>query len=206
MPTRKTLDISHEQLTDHDIEVQHALSPMLETRLRMPNLVPVGAGEAGVRELGLAYAQLAQHGNRLAAQRAIQLLQTAERSGSDDNELHDQLGYLLQVSGSPADAFREYTAALKERPQDTTASANLAVLDAGRGDSAQALSLLQQTFAEDPSQTAAALNLAFLECRSGRKSEALLVIQKTLSFNPDSADALTLLNSGQYHGQTCTVQ
>jgi Flp pilus assembly protein TadD len=206
MPTRKTLDISHEQLTDHDIEAVPPQPPLLDTHLQVPNLVPVGAARPGLRERGLAYAQLAQHGNRGAARRALELLQQAERAGSDDYELHNQLGYLLQVAGSTEAAGKEYESALRERPQDTTAAANLAVLDAELGKSADALRLLRQTFAEDPSQTAPALNLAFFDCRLGHKADALAIIHKALSFNPDSPDGRTFLATGAYNGQTCALR
>jgi predicted CXXCH cytochrome family protein len=205
MPTRKTLDISHEQLTDHDIEIQRPQLRLVD-RVVVPNLVPVGAVNAGDRELGLAYAQLAQHGDHRASNRAIELLQRAERNGGDDNELHDQLGYLLQISDAVTAATREYEAALRQHPQDTTAAANLAVLYARQHRDADALRLLRQAFAEDPSQTAAALNLAFFDCRVGNQDDARAVIQKVLLFNPDSREALAFLTKGAYNGQTCDLR
>jgi predicted CXXCH cytochrome family protein len=213
MPTRSTLDISHEQLTDHDIEAKPKRSdesaPLMLTDLtrgRPRELVPVGNVTAGNRELGLAYAELAQHGDRDSGERALRLLKSAEAKGADDADLHDQLGYLLQVSGDARGAATEYLAALRQRPLDTTAAANLAVLDAGSGQAAEAVRLLAQVVRDDPSQTAAGLNLAFLECRMGRKDDAVATVRRMLEFNPDSQAARRMLASGSYGGQVCALR
>ena len=215
MPTRTTLDISHEQLTDHDVEARPSSSDSSATsslvltdlsRGRSRELVPVGNVTAGDRELGLAYAELAQHGDRESGERALKLLKTAEAKGSDDADLHDQLGYLLQVSGDKGGAAVEYAAALKQRPGDTTAAANLAVLDASAGHSEEALRLLSQVVKDDPSQTAAGLNLAFLECRMGRKEDATAVVKRMIEFHPDSTAARRMLETGRYGGQVCSLK
>jgi predicted CXXCH cytochrome family protein len=209
MPTRSTLDISHEQLTDHDIEANPKRSSRILTDLTRGSardLVPVGGVTAGERELGLAYAELAQHGDRSSGEKALQLLKAAEAHGSNDADLHDRLGYLLQVSGDARGAASNYFASLKERPQDSTAAANLAVLDAGMGQSGEAVRLLTQVVKEDPSQTAAGLNLAFLECRMGRKEDAAATVRRMLEFNPDSVAARQMLKNGSYGGQSCSLR
>ncbi len=206
MPTRKTLDISHEQLTDHDIEARPADHAKRIDRVGAPDLVAVGTASPGPREVGLAYAQIAQHGNRQAGERALALLQKAERTGSDDVELHNQLGYLFQVSGAIADARAEYTQALRQEPGNITAAANLAVLDAAGGRTNDALRLLQQTIHEDPTQTVAGLNLAYLQCRLGDKAAALRTVQQMLLFNPDSSAARVFLEDGIYGGSFCSLR
>jgi predicted CXXCH cytochrome family protein len=213
MPTRSTLDISHEQLTDHDIEAKpkrpEESAPLMLTDLtrgRTRELVAVGNVTAGDRELGLAYAELAQRGDRDSGERALRLLKSAEAKGADDADLHDRLGYLLQVSGDAKGAAVEYLAALRQRPLDTTAAANLAVLDAATGQAADAVRLLAQVVRDDPSQTAAGLNLAFLECRMGRKEDALATVRRMLDFNPDSQAARRMLASGSYGGQVCQLR
>jgi predicted CXXCH cytochrome family protein len=204
MPTRKTLDISHEQLTDHDIEARPATAR--PSARRSPELIPVGVAKASPREEGLAYAQLAQRGDRVSGEHALRLLQQAQANGADDIELHNQLGFLLQLAGSPAAAADQYLAALRQSPQDTTAAANLAVLDAGQGKVAAAVTLLRQVVATDPSQTAVGLNLAFLECRLGQKAEAQAIIRQMLLFHPDSDAARQMLATGDYGGQTCKLR
>jgi predicted CXXCH cytochrome family protein len=209
MPTRKTRDISHEQLTDHDIEARPNAPQLKLSGLEDksgPELVPVGSFAAGDRELGLAYAQLAELGDRVSGERALKLLQSAEASGSDDAELHSRLGYLLQLSRDYKAAAAEYAASLRERPGETTAAANLAVLDAATGEGAEAVRLLVKVVEEDPSQTAAGLNLAFIECRMGRKAEAAKTVDRMLAFNPDSAAGHRMLETGSYGGQVCLLK
>jgi predicted CXXCH cytochrome family protein len=212
MPTRDTADISHEQLTDHDIESRPASKPLILATLgkfgREPDLVPVLVGDMlpGDRELGLAYAQLARHGDRASGEKALLLLSKAERSGCDDAELHDELGFLLQLSGDRNGARAEYLSALRIEPHDTLASANLAVLIAASGSPSRAMLLLSSVIETDPSQTAAGLNLAYLQCRSGSKSEASHTLERMLQFNPDSPEAHRFLDSGEYGGQHCSLR
>jgi tetratricopeptide (TPR) repeat protein len=209
MPTRKTIDIPHEQLTDHDIEARPNTSGLTLSNLShsdSPELITVDGKPASDRELGLAYAQLAQQGDHTSGERALRLLQRAERAGSDDPELHDQLGFLLQISGSPGLAADQYLAALRQLPHDITAAGNLAVIDAARGQTSEAIRLLTQVVQDDPSQTAAGLNLAFLECQLGRKPEAIQTVQRMIAFNPDSLAAHRLLESGNYGDQHCDLR
>jgi Flp pilus assembly protein TadD len=156
--------------------------------------------------LGWRMRELAQHGDRDSGERALRLLKSAAAKGADDADLHDQLGYLQQVSGDTKSAAGEYAAALRERPGDTTAAANLAVLDAGMGQGAEAVRLLTQVVNDDPSQTAAGLNLAFLECRMGRKDDAAAVVRRMLVFHPDSAAARKMLETGSYGGKVCSLK
>jgi predicted CXXCH cytochrome family protein len=206
MPTRKTLDISHEQLTDHNIEALPETGTVLLTRSHVPDLVPVGATKVTIREEGLAYAQLAQRGDRASGERALHLLEAASRGGADDPEVHDELGFLLQRANQPAEAAAQYRATLREQPLDTTAAANLAVLEAGQGNTTQAIDLLKGVIQRDPSRTTAGLNLAFLECRMGQQKDALAVVELMLRFSPDSTDAHRFLDKGEYGGQQCTLR
>ena len=167
----------------------------------------VGKVDAGDRELGLAYAQLAQHGGpRIPASGRSNCSRRRRKAGADDLDVHEQLGFLLQISGSPSASAAEYLAALHLRPQDTTAAANLAVLDAASGQSAEAVRLLAQVVHDDPSQTAAGLNLAFLECSMGKKILALETVNRMLVFNPDSPAAHRLLETGRYGNQRCVIR
>ena len=206
MPTRKTLDISHEQHTDHDIEARPSLTPAtFPDRLHPPDLVPVGDTDPADRELGLAYAQFAVRGDPKAGARALTLLQQAQAAGADDPELHTQLAFLLQVSGKPAEAAAEYRLTLAAAPHDPTAAANLAVLEAASGHPAQAIAHLTGVFHDDPAQTPAALNLAFLQCRTGHPAQARRTLERALLFNPDSPAARRFLATGDYGPQHCTL-
>lgn len=205
MPTRATTDISHEQLTDHDIERRRRESVRSGTE-RDVELVAVGGVSAGDRELGLAYAQLAERGDRISGERALALLKKAESEGATDAEVHVRLGFLDQISGRPADARHEYLTALTENPYESTALANLAVIEASEGDVSEAMRLLKKVGAADPSQTAAGLNLAFLQCRVGAKAQALQTITEVQRFDPDSPALHEFLDSGRYGGQACRVR
>lgn len=210
MPTRPTSDISHEQLTDHNIQRTHAYG----TSLRLSGLGSGGAGETMVpvgdatvsrRELGLAYAQLAERGDRAAALRARELLREAEKNGQADVPVHVQLGFLEQVSGDQTRALAEYSAALERNPFERVALGNLAVLDAEAGRTTEALELLQRLFRADPSQTAAGLNLMFLECRLGSPEQVARELDRLAEFNPDDPELGVFRRTGMYRGQRCDL-
>jgi Tetratricopeptide repeat/Cytochrome c554 and c-prime len=205
MPTRETTDISHEQATDHNIQRRPpTLASARFTDLAdSTELLPVGNVLVGDRELGLAYAQLAEHGNRVAGAKAGRLLRKAERDGHHDAQVHTQLGFIEQMSGNKTDARKEYENALKEDPYQATALGNLAVLDAASGGVADAVALLQRAVNADPSQMAPGLNLAFIECRLGDKKKALDILTELSRFNPDDPTLHKFLATGTYAGERC---
>ena len=189
MPTRRTADISHEQVTDHDIERVPAREhtggkPWVDGE----SLVPVGGVNVGDRELGLAYAQRAQKGDRKAADRALELLTDAEAAGADDVQLHVNLGFLDQLKGDIASARREYAATLREDPYNAAALTNRAVLDAGVGEIPEAVRLLDRLVRADPSQTLAGTDLLKLECRAGDGQHAAALLETLRAVNPDAPE------------------
>ena len=78
MARPSTNDIAHEQVTDHWIR-KH-VNNKREPAVTSGDLESVSGGEADDRDLGLAYAQLALRGNRDAGDRALRLLQRAEKA------------------------------------------------------------------------------------------------------------------------------
>ena len=207
MPSRKAVDISHEQVADHDIEVRPPNpqpTPAIDPA-RKPHLIPVGAFPAGDREFGLAYEQLATRGFTQAAPTALQLLTAAAASGQSDHELESRLGYLLQLSGAPDKARAAYTSALQSDPYDPTALANLAVLDASSGHLPEAIHLLDRLTSADPSQTSAGLNLAFIDCSLHRPNDALALLNRLSALNPDDPQLREFLAHGTYAGQHCNL-
>jgi predicted CXXCH cytochrome family protein len=207
MPTLNTSDISHEEVTDHDIQARPFSSP----ELRLANtdnsveLEPIGKEPVGDREYGLAYAQLAQHGNRQAGEKALGLLLKAEKEGADDFELHTQLGFLEQMTGDGPSAIADYSAALRENPDDSAAMGNLAVLDAASGHAADAAQLLQRVIDADPSRVAAGLDLAFIECKIGDKKKALEILTGLSRIDPDDPVLRTFMTAGTYGGGRCDL-
>jgi predicted CXXCH cytochrome family protein len=204
MPTRATTDISHEQTTDHDIERIPRNLPAAR-RTQGERLLPVNASQATDREYGLAYAQLALHGDRAAQQKSLALLTRAASSGANDPTLEVQLGYMLQLEGKFDPARAAYSTALNANPFEPTALANLAVLDASSGQVAEAVRLLDTLVKADPSQTAAGLNLAFILCRLGHAPQALEVAHRLEPFNPDNPQLRIFLARGEYGGQNCRL-
>jgi tetratricopeptide (TPR) repeat protein len=204
MPSRNTTDISHEQVTDHDIESRPR---SVERAVRASDLemIPVGAFAADDRSLGVAYAQMAERGAPGAASKALRLLAGASAAGNNDAELNKRLGYLRQATGDAAGARKAYAAALASDPWNASALGNLAVLDAQQGRLREAIALLDRLVTNDPSQTAAGLNLAFIECRLERKEEAAALVKRLLEVNPDDAALREFVFSGDYNGQSCRL-
>jgi Flp pilus assembly protein TadD len=207
MPTRNTVDVSHNQSTDHNIQRDPAAANLRFTGPdETAELVPVGRATVTDRDLGLAYAQLAERGDRASGQKALALLTRAEAAGQNDAQVHVQLGFLDQRSGNAAKARAEYEAALKLSPYEPTALGNLAVLDAGSGHTAEAVQLLQRVLDADPTQTAAGLNLAFIECSLGDKQKALATLRTLATVSPDNPTVQKFLNTGNYAEQPCTLR
>jgi Tetratricopeptide repeat/Cytochrome c554 and c-prime len=208
MPTRVTTDISHEQATDHNIQRRpsSATSARFTDLAESTELVPVGGVSVGDRELGLAYAQLAEHGDRATAAKAVRLLAKAEKDGHNDVQVHTQLGLLQQMYGDKVDARKEYADVLKEDPYEATVPGDLAVLDASSGDIKGAIALLQRAVDADPSQMAPSLNLAFIECRIGEKKRALEILTVLSRFNPDDPTLHKFMTSGTYAGGRCELR
>ncbi|WP_216842985.1 M48 family metallopeptidase [Granulicella sp. S190] len=209
MPTRVAVDISHEQETDHDIQRRPhpdvSIARFLDTA-EADDLLPVGKVAASDREMGLAYAQLAEGGNQRDAEKALRLLLKAEKSGASDAELHTKLGFIEQMAGDKSDARKEYGESLMQDPYDATALGNLAVLDAVSGHTADAVSLLQRAVDADPSQITAGLNLAFIECRVGNKEKARQILMSAARFDPDDPNLRKFLSSGTYAGERCNLR
>jgi Flp pilus assembly protein TadD len=193
MPREKSVDVAHEQVTDHRIQRR----PGLSLPSQSGELTVVGGGPVSDRDLGLAYFQRAIHGDRQSGQRAMTLLQQYERRGGDegDPDLHRALGFLEQMSGDRAAATREYQAALRADPQDSVAAGDLAILETQSGRARDAVTRLQQVSQIDPGETTAAMDLAMIECATGNPQLAVKALQRLLEFSPDDGKARHLLET-----------
>ncbi|HZD78039.1 MAG TPA: tetratricopeptide repeat protein [Acidobacteriaceae bacterium] len=204
MPRGASEDIAHEQVTDHRIQIPHKAT--VELAGKSGTLVPIGDEKPTDRELGLAYAQMAQRGDRKSGETALMLLRKAEAletATTKDGELHTELGFLEQESGDIHAADREYRAALAADPDDGTARGDMAVLFAGTGDYATAVRLWQRVFDADPAETAAGYNLALGQCRLGQKDDAEATLQRLLRFAPDDQRARALAVALAGGAQAC---
>lgn len=195
MPARQTTDISHEQVTDHTIRA--VPQPQHNERLaKNDELVPVGEFHVSDRELGLAYAQVAQRGDRAAGARALELLTRAEAHGASDEQVLLNLGFLYQVSGEIGKAADEYERALRLDPYEPAVVSNMAVIEVSRNNNKRAISMLETLIDADAAQTSAGLNLAILQCRAGRVADAGNTVQRLEVLNPDSPALRGFLHSG----------
>lgn len=204
MPRNPSEDIAHEQVTDHRIRIPHGTAS--ERAGKHGALVPIGDEKAADRELGLAYAQMAQSGDRASEETALKLLRKAEAleaATANDAELHTELGFLEQRSGDIHGADREYRAALAADPDDGTARGDMAVLFAETGDYATAVRLWERVFDADPAQAAAGYDLAAGQCRLGRKGDAEATLKRLLRFAPDDQRARSLGAALEAGTQSC---
>jgi Tfp pilus assembly protein PilF len=210
MPRSASEDIAHEQVTDHRIQIanttMHIPPPAAQHESRSGALVRIGDEKTTDRELGLAYAQMAQRGDRRSGETALTLLRKAEALEATtvkDAELHTELGFLEQESGDIHVADREYRAALAADPDDGTARGDMAVLFARTGDYATAVRLWQRVFDADPAQAAAGYNLAAGQCRLGQKNGAEATLKRLLSFAPDDQRARAMAAALAGGAETC---
>jgi predicted CXXCH cytochrome family protein len=197
-------DIAHEQVTDHWIKKR--ISKERVPLASSGELEPVGGMIAGDRDLGLAYAQMAERGNQQAGERAISLLERAKSTESGarhDHELHAQLGFLKQLSGKPAAAVEEYQMALDADPDSSLAAGDLALLRAGQHQYAEASRLWEQVFEHDPSQLGAGVNLAIVECGMGERGAAFATLDRILEFSPDDQKAKAMAGEIRSGSQKC---
>jgi tetratricopeptide (TPR) repeat protein len=193
MPRSKSEDIAHDQVTDHRIQIVKTASQQphgtaMEAK-KNGALVPIGDEKPTDRELGLAYAQMTQRGDR--------------GSADMDPALHTELGFLEQRSGDIHGADGEYRAALAADPDDGTARGDMAILFAGTGDYATAVRLWQRVFDADPAQAAAGYNLALGQCRLGQKEDAEATLKRLLRFAPDDQRARGLAAALAGGTRTC---
>jgi Flp pilus assembly protein TadD len=209
MPRGASEDIAHEQVTDHRIQIVNGASRnSQEGAGKSGALVPIGHEKGSDRELGLAYAQVAQErGDRASGEMALTLLRKAEAletATAKDAELHMEAGFLEQRSGDIHAADSEYRAALAADPNNGTARGDMAVLFAGTGDYATAVRLWQRVFDADPAQAAAGYNLALGQCRLGQKDDAEATLKRLLRFAPDDQRGRALAAALAGGAQPCS--
>jgi predicted CXXCH cytochrome family protein len=203
MPREKAGDVAHEQVTDH--RIQRRPSPSTQRSAPTGDLTVVGGGRVSDRDLGLAYFQLAKRGDQPSGQKAMLLLQQAERSGGTqaDPDLHTALGFLAHVSGDQKTAVREYQAALRANPADSAAAGDLAILEARSGDIQNAITRLRAVSQNDPGETTASMDLATIECTMGDPQAAMLALKHLLEFSPDDGKARRALAAIETKPETC---
>ena len=207
MARERTENVAHEQVTDHFIQKR----PLAGQSLKTPDaetLTAVGGEPVSVRELGLAYAQMASSDPSAVAE-ARRLLGEAERKEFEagtsitDADLHMELGSLDLAGGDMSAAAAEYQVALTGDPQNSVAAGNLAVLQARAHHLNEAVRLWQSVAANDPGEPAAGFNLAVAACMLGDRSGASRALERVLAFSPDDAKAKRLLAQLRSEARSC---
>jgi Tfp pilus assembly protein PilF len=198
MPRSDSADIGHTMVTDHRIvRTRHDRAGSSGDG----TLMQFGRTEPAIRELGLAYGELALRGNAFAAREAMRLLPDALRDHPDDAEILTRLGYLAQMQGDLPAAEGFYRRALKNDPTRAVVAANLGVLYARRGLLADALELWRDAFDRNPQLTDLGMNLATGLCADGNAGAARQAVERALQHNPDSGAARRLLS--ELHDTAC---
>jgi predicted CXXCH cytochrome family protein len=200
-------DIAHEQVTDHWI-VRRAATTALPVA-STGELTTIGKNPAGIRDLGLAYAQFAARGDRDAHAHALALLRKAAAlpEAARDAELFAQLGFLEQVSSNLTAAAESYRKALAINPNESLAEGNLALIEtgqqAGQHHNAEAMRHWQAVFTRNPVETGAGLNLAIVQCESASRTDAEQTLRRVLQFAPDNQRARSMLDAITTGKQSC---
>ena len=196
MPRNKAIDIPHQQTTDHRIPriPDPATGPVPSGR----ELVSVLTSQADDRDLGLAYAKVAERGDEFATMRGLQLLQSAQAKSPNDSALLAGLAYLLKRQGKDDEAIQAFKRSLESDPNNSWAAANLGVLYKKMGETDRAVAIWEEVFVRSPSY--AGLNLSALYCALGRRSQALAVLKRMLEFDPDSMELRRRLKEAEHCG------
>jgi hypothetical protein len=199
MPRRQSADVGHTVVTDHRIpRTARNDRPLAWAPGR--RLVPFGNARSDARDLGLAYAEVAERGDEFASQEALRLLELVRPRYPADPALLTRLGYLYQTRGDLDRAASSYEQALSADPDRAVAAANLGAIYATRGMLTKALSLWKSAFENNPQLSDLGLNLSQGLCAMGDAGGAKEVLQRVIRHNPDLGAArrrLADLTSGQ---------
>jgi tetratricopeptide (TPR) repeat protein len=203
MPRRRTDDVVHVVMTDHDIQrrkpPRDLLAPLRETRqteeiayrgevvLYYPAQLPV----APESEVYLATAQV-QNGANLSAG-IPQLEQALEKYRPARHEAYFELAEAYSKAGEREKAVHWYEEALRRRPDYRPTLRQLALAFSRTGRLAQAATILEQAVALNPADGAAYSNLGEVYLMQEKREQAEAALRKALSINPELPEAYNLL-------------
>lgn len=205
MPKTGSENIAHVAWTDHRIRRRPEAVAVAGVRKgdEAVELVSVLPGPTKVRDLGLAYYNLAVDGVKPARAKAEQLLTVAARADARDATVLRSLGILAEMDGSNARAAEIYRATLKVEPENYVAGTNLGTLLAARGDLEAAAGLWKTAFANNQDVPELGQNLAFAECRLGDKEGARRVLEAVLVYSPGVERARGMLAAIERGTERC---
>jgi tetratricopeptide (TPR) repeat protein len=184
MPKSTVTDAQHVVYTDHSI-------PRRPRRPVAPNrnadLVPFGGGRATDRDLGLAYAIAGQ------PERALKLLEAAERSAPDDVEVLVYLAEIYRNRNLEARAAPLYERALRLDGTQLGALVGLGGVRLQQGRAAEAIALWRDALTRNPGLDLTRTNLAMAEWQTGDREAAMVTLEKGLELSPGFRAAADLL-------------
>jgi tetratricopeptide (TPR) repeat protein len=171
MPKGRVVDGGHGVLTDHSIPrrpAQNAAGEAGSWRLR-----GFSRSDGGVRELGLAYAEVfLRTGDARQRGEAVRLLQ-----GADDPEALVRLADLYERGRDAARAAPLYQAALRKNVDSVVALVNLGRLYGGAGKIDDAIVLWREALKRNPCVAEARLNLT-IALRAKGDTSAIDVLRR----------------------------
>lgn len=182
MPKNPVTDAQHVVYTDHAIPRR----PRLDQKAAVEGdlaLVPFGAGKQDARDLGIAYAILAQReNNSLYRDRAFQLLRQTQRR---DSEALLYLGDLYNQRSDREQAIKAYEEATRLDPSQLTGSVALGAIRMEQGNYAEAVRLWKDALSKNPALLLVRANLATALLKLGNRAEAEAVLSRAVEFNPE---------------------
>jgi hypothetical protein len=183
MPRTQASDAGHGVFTDHSIP--RVPNPKRSSEptpgAQSWNLAGFTADDEGIRELGLAYAEIGvRTGNQRQQAEAIRLLTAVPQ----DAEVQARLADLQERTGKPDRALALYRGALKLDPNSVLALVNLGRLYGSAGLLEEAITLWREALKRNPClpEAAANLQIAFRGRNDISAAEAVRRTQRSCSF------------------------
>jgi tetratricopeptide (TPR) repeat protein len=204
MPASPSTDVAHTEVTDHRIPRRPNTGPVMENAMPTPvsaasllRLVPFPdspEAERDNRDMALAWATMAEHGDAAVLKEAEQSLRKALQESPKDPALLTSLAYVEQRRGALDEAREFYQRALAQDPNLIDAASNLGVIEANRGHIRDAVTLWEGAFQRAPGRSSIGMNIARAFCGAGHVDQAREFTMRVLQFNPDLDSAKKLLN------------
>jgi hypothetical protein len=193
MPKQHAVDGLHTAFTNHSIRRPGGGRPRSNAGGAQWTLVPFWDRSADIRDLALAYGQIAASSQKSEDYaRAFQALKSAAKRAAPDAEVLTELGYIYERSGDLNKAVPLYQQALAADPGNVAASVNLAKHLAERERLPEAIRLWENALSSSPGLAAPAINLSQVYLQNGNRRAAQELLIKVLEFNPDSPYAWKL--------------
>ena len=192
MPRNPPSDVEHVVFTDHSIRRRPA--PTAGSPPADATLAPF-EGEAGTRDLGLAYAMVGRREeNATYIGRAFHLLEEAASRGTADAQALAYLAEFYRDRKDDARAVPLYQQAWRMDPAKAAVVAALGAYRMQYGRVDEAIDLWNQALAINPTMLLVRTNLAAALLRAGHAEQAQSTLRKALEFNPSFQPARDLLN------------